>query len=279
MRTMSLALLSASLAFGQSYASVNGLRLYYESHGTGQPLVLLHGGLGSTGMYEPLLPSIGKGRQVIAVDLQGHGRTADIDRPFSCEAMGDDVAALLKSLRIEKADVMGYSLGGCVALRMAIQHPDAIRKLVLVSTPFSRHGWFPEVDAATAQLNAAAAEMMKPSPTYQTYAKIAPRPADWPVLVTKTGELMKKDYDWSKDVAAMRMPTLLVFGDADAIQPAHMVEFYRLLGGGKKDAGWDGSGMSTARMAVLPGVTHYDILSAPGLAAVVTPFLAAPMPK
>ena len=287
MRTSDLALVAAILAFGQymhaadktGYAAVNGLRLYYEIHGTGQPLVLLHGGLGSTGMYDPLLPQIGKGRQVIAFDLQGHGRTADIDRPFSVEAMADDVAAALKSLGIAKADVMGYSLGGAVALRMAIQHPGAVRKLVLVSTVFSRGGWFPEVDAATSQLNAAAAEMMKDSPPYQFYAKIAPRPADWPVLVTKTGELMKKEYDWSKDVAGLHMPTLLVFGDADAIRPAHMVEFYQLLGGGKKDPGWDGSGMSIARMAVLPGATHYDMLTQPALAGVVTPFLDAPMPK
>jgi pimeloyl-ACP methyl ester carboxylesterase len=288
MRTGTLALLAVTLAFGQSghaadpksgYAAVNGLRLYYEIHGTGQPLVLLHGGLGSTGMYDPLLPLIGKDRQVIAVDLQAHGRTADIDRPMSCEAMADDIAALLKSLGIEKADVMGYSLGGGTALRMAIQHPGAVRKLVLVSTTFSKNGWFPEVDTATSQLNATAAEMMKGSPAYQTYAKIAPRPADWPVLVTKTGELMKKDYDWSKDVAAMRMPTLLVFGDADAIRPAHMVEFYQLLGGGKKDAGWDGSGMSIPRMAMLPGATHYDILASPGFGGVVATFLDAPMPK
>lgn len=288
MRTGTLALMGVTLAFAQlenaadpksGYAAVNGLRLYYEIHGAGQPLVLLHGGLGSTAMYDPLLPLIGKDRQVIAVDLQAHGRTADIDRPLSCEAMADDIAALLKNLGIEKADVMGYSLGGGVALRMAIQHPGSVRKLVLVSTPFSKSGWFPEVDTATSQLNAAAAEMMKGSPPYQTYAKIAPRPADWPVLVTKTGELMKKDYDWSKDVAAMRMPTLLIFGDADAIRPAHMVEFYQMLGGGKKDAGWDGAGISIPRMAVLPGATHYNILAAPGLGAVVAQFLDAPMPK
>lgn len=287
MRTRDLGLIAVALAWQSvhaadpksGYADVNGLHLYYEAHGTGQPLVLLHGGLGSTGMYDPMLPLIGKGRQVIAVDLQAHGRTADIDRPMSFEAMADDVAALLKSLGIEKAEVMGYSLGGGTALRMAIQHPGAVRKLVLASTPFSKSGWFPEVVTAMSQLNAAAAEMMKASPLYQSYAKIAPRPADWPVLVTKTADLLKKDYDWSKDVAAMRMPTLLVFGDADAIRPAHMVEFYQLLGGGKKDAGWDGSGMSISRMAVLPGATHYNIYASPALGEVIAEFLDAPLPK
>jgi pimeloyl-ACP methyl ester carboxylesterase len=255
------------------YAPVSGLQLYYEIHGAGHPLILLHGGLGATEMFGGMLPSLASKRQVIAVDLQAHGRTADIDRPMSCEAMADDIAALMKHLRIAKADVMGYSLGAGVALRTAIQHPNLVGKLVVVSTTFKRDGWYPEVVAAMAQVGAGSAEMMKPSPIYQMYARIAPRPADWPILLTKIGDLLRKDYDWSAEVAAIKAPTMLVFGDADAIRPEHMVQFFQLLGGGKKDAGWDGSGMSNARLAVLPGMTHYNILESAALAPMVLPFL------
>jgi len=217
-------------------------------------------------------------RRVIEVDLQAHGRTADIDRPLSLEAMADDVAALMKHLGIEKADVMGYSLGGGVALRTAIQHPGVVRKLVVVSAAFKREGWYPEILAGMAQTGPGAAEPMKQTPMYQLYARIAPRPGDWPVLLTKLGELLRKDYDWSKEVAAIKAPTLLVFGDADAVRTAHAVQFFELLGGGKKDAGGDGSGMSTARLAILPGLTHYNVFASPALASSVTPFLDAPMP-
>jgi len=280
-------LAAAALAFAQvrpttsvktGYAPVNGLKLYYEIHGTGEPLILLHGGVGATEMFNPILPLLSNTRRVIAVDLQAHGRTADIDRPLSMEAMAGDIAALIKHLGIEKADVMGYSLGGGVALRTAIQHPGAVRKLVVVSTAFKRDGWYPEIVAGMAQMGPGAAEPMKRTPMYQMYARIAPKPEDWPVLLTKLGELLRKDYDWSKDVAAIQAPTLLVFGDADAVRTEHAVQFFELLGGGKKDGGWDGSGMSNARLAILPGLTHYSIFSSPMLATAVTPFLDAPMP-
>jgi len=257
------------------FAPVNGLNLYYEIHGAGAPLVMLHGGLSSTETLDAILPALSQGRKVIAVDLQGHGRTADIDRPLSCEAMADDMAALLKHFGIEKADFMGYSLGGDVVLRTAIQHPEVVRKLVVVSAAFKRDGFYPSAVAAMAQLGPQSAEMMKPSPIYKTYARIAPRPADFPLLVGKTGDLLRKDYDWSNEEAAMKTPTMLVFGDADAIRPEHMVQFFQLLGGGKKDANWDGSGMPIARLAILPGLTHYNIVSSPALVAAVVPFLDA----
>jgi len=265
-------------ALKTGYAPVNGLNLYYEIHGTGKPLLLLHGGLGATEMFDEVMPALSKDRQVIAVDLQAHGRTGDIDRPLSYDAMADDIAALIKNLGIEKADVMGYSVGGGVALRTAVRHPEVVRKLVLVSTAFRRDGWYPEVLAGMAQMGAGAAEPMKQTPMYQLYARVAPKPADWPVLLTKLGEMLRKDYDWSNDVATIKVPTLLVFGDADAVRTAHAVQLFELLGGGKKDGGWDGSGMSNARLAILPGLTHYSIFSSPALPASVTPFLDAPMP-
>ncbi len=268
---------TTSIDARSSYASVNGLNLYYEIHGSGDPLILLHGGLGAIEMFDEVLPSLAQNRQVIAVDLQAHGRTADIDRPLSFELMAGDIAALIKHLGFEDADVMGYSLGGGVALRTAIQYPEVVRKLVLVSTPYKRDGWYPEILAGMGQMGPQIAEQMKQTPMYQQYASLAPKPEDWPVLLTKLGELLRQDYDWSNEVAAIKAHTLIVVGDADSIRTAHAVAFFELLGGGKADAGWDGSGMSNARLAILPAMTHYNIYSSPTLAAVVASFLDAPI--
>ena len=257
----------------KGYAPVNGLKMYYEIHGSGEPLLLLHGGAGSTEMFSRLMPTLSGGRQVVAADLQGHGRTADIDRPLSYEVMADDVAALTDHLRFGKVDLMGYSLGGGVALRTAIQHPEAVRKLVLVSAPFRRDGWYPEVLAAMSRSGPESAEAMKQSPMYKLYSRTAPRVQDWPVLFTKLGVMLRQNYDWTEEVAAMKAPTLLVFGDADSVPTAHAAEFFELLGGDRKEAGWDGSGMSGARLSILPGVTHYNILASPALLSSVIPFL------
>jgi pimeloyl-ACP methyl ester carboxylesterase len=262
-----------------SYASVNGLNLYYEIHGAGKPLVLLHGGVGSIEMFDEVLPLLAKGRQVIAVDLQAHGRTADIDRPMRFESMADDIAFLIRHLGFERADVMGYSLGGGVALQTAIRHPQLVRKLVIVSTPFKRDGWYPKVLAGMSQMSPEAAEPMKQTPMYQAYASLAPRPQDWPVLLTKLGQLLRQDYDWSRDVGELKTPTLIVVGDADSVRTAHAVELFGLLGGGKVDAGWDGSGMCNSQLAILPGITHYNIFFSPILASTVAPFLDAPAPE
>jgi len=255
------------------YAAVNGLELYYESHGSGEPLIALHGGLGSTAMMDPILPALSSNRRVIAVDLQAHGRTADIDRAMRLESMAEDIAGLMLHLRIPQADFVGYSLGAGVALRSAIQHPRTVRKLVLISTPCKKSGWFPEIQFAMGQLSGAAAEMMKASPIYGEYARVAPRPGDWPRLLDKLGDLVRQDYDYSQEIAAIQATTMLVYGDADSVPPSHMAEFYGLLGGGQKDAGWDRSGMSSARLAVLPGATHYDMLMSPVLPSALAQFL------
>ncbi len=258
------------------YANVNGLKLYYEVHGQGQPLILLHGGLGGIAMFEQILPNLSEHRQVVGVELQAHAHTADIDRPMSFEAMADDVAAVIDRLGFQTVDIFGYSLGGGVALQTAIRHSAAIRKLALLSTPCKRQGWYPEVLAGMASMNAAAAPAMIGSPMQQAYANVAPRPADWPVLVEKTGRLLRQDYDWSADVAALKVPLLLIFGDADSVRPEHIVEMFQLRGGGRQDAGWDGSGMSNARLAILPATTHYNIFFSPMLAPIVTAFLDSP---
>ncbi len=258
-----------------SYADVNGISLYYEEHGSGRPLVLLHGGLSGASMYAPILPELAKGRRVIAVDLQAHGHTADVDRPLRYETLADDIAALARHLGLAKADLMGYSFGAATALRTAIQHPALVRRLVVVSMPFRRDGWYPESLAGMDQMGSHLAEPMKQSPLYQAYAAAAPRAQDWPVLLDKAGDLLRRDFDWSADLEKITAQAMLVYADADAVRPAHIVDFYARLGGGLRDANWDGSARSVARLAILPGQTHYDIFGSPGLPAAVIPFLDA----
>lgn len=259
------------------YAQVNGLRLYYEVRGQlaegDTPLLLVHGGLHNTALDAPVASRLAQGRQVISVDLQGHGRTADIDRPFRYEQLADDVAALLGELRVPQVDVLGYSLGGGVSQRLAIQHPSLVRKLVVVSAPFSSTGWYPEIAAGFQHLTGALAEMMKPAPVYQTYATVAPEPAGFARLIDKTGELQRGAYDWSDEVSKLSMPVLLVFADADSMPPAYIARFYGLLGGGQRDGGLDGSGRSKASLAILPGHTHYNLFESPALISAVEPFL------
>jgi pimeloyl-ACP methyl ester carboxylesterase len=260
------------------YAPINGLAMYYEMHGSGEPLFLLHGGLGSTGMFGEVLTLVAETRQVIAVDLQAHGRTADIERPMRLELLGDDVGALIKHLGFDKVDVMGYSMGGGVALRTAIQHPELVRKLIVISAPFKRDGWYPEMRAGMSQMSAAAVPFMQQTPIYHGYMSVAPKPENFPTLLDKMGEMTSQPYDWSHEIAALKIPVLIAAGDADGFSPLHAAQFFELLGGGKKDGSWDRSGMLNARLAILPNTTHYTIFSSPTLAPIVTSFLDEPMP-
>src|SRR4030088_504761 len=258
------------------YAEVNGINLYYETHGTGRPLVLLHGGLGSGEMFGPVLPMLAEGHEVIAVDLQGHGRTADIDRPIDVRLMADDIAALMDHLRLKQPDLVGYSLGGGVALHTAAKYPAKVRRLVAVSANIRPDAIYAEMRAQQGQVNAAAAEFMKDTPMYQLYQKVAPRPEDFPRLLDKIGESMSKDFDFSEEVRGLQVPTLIVAADADMAPPSHYVEVFKLLGGGLRDGGWMGEGRPKGgpALAILPGLTHYNIFSSPLFAAVTLDFLA-----
>lgn len=255
------------------HAEVNGVSYYYEIRGEGEPLLLLHGGLGSIDMFGPVLPALSKNRQVIAVDLYGHGRTALTDRKMSMIDIGDDMAGLLKKLGYAKVDALGYSFGSGVAFRLAVQHPEMVRRLALVSAAYAQDGFYPEMLPMQAQVGAGMAEMMKQTPMYQTYAAVAPKVEDFPKLLDKMGEFMRQPYDWAEDVKTLKMPVMLVYGDSDMYRPEHIVKFYQLLGGGLKDAGWMRENMSQNRLAIIPNRTHYDVFFAPELATTVLPFL------
>jgi pimeloyl-ACP methyl ester carboxylesterase len=257
------------------YAEVNGINLYYETHGSGRPLILLHGGLGSGEMFGPVLPLLAKRHQVVAVDLQGHGRTADIDRPIDIRLMAGDISALIDHLRLAMPDVVGYSLGGGVALQTAARYPSKIRRLVMVSANIRTDAIYPEMRAQQGQVNAAAIEFMKDTPMYQLYERVAPRPEDFPRLLEKIGEAMSKDFDFTEDVRGLNMPTLVVAADADMAPPSHYADVFKLLGGGLRDGGWMGEGRPEGghALAILPGLTHYNIFNSPLFAAATLAFL------
>ena len=257
------------------YAEVGGVRYFYEITGRGTPLLLLHGGLGTHDMFGPNLAALAAKHRVIAVDLQGHGRTALGDRPLSLTAMGDDMAGVLAAVGVDKADVVGYSMGAGVALRFALAKPQAVNRLVLLSAPISRDGFYPEMLPMQAAVGAQMADMMKDTPMYQGYAAVAPHPEEFPRLLDAVGALMRQPYDWAEDVKRLAPPTLLVYGDADMIRLDHVVEFYKLIGGGQRDAGWQREHISKNRLAIIPDVTHYEMGASPKLVPTIEPFLAA----
>jgi pimeloyl-ACP methyl ester carboxylesterase len=259
-----------------NYAEVNGLNMYYEIHGTGQPLVLLHGAFSAIGTsFGKVLPSLAETRRVIAVELQAHGRTADIDRPLRYELMADDTAALLRHLKIEHADLFGYSIGAGVALQVAIRHPEAVRKLVLASATYNSGGLHPGVLAGIEHLTP---EALAGTPFQEEYARTAPNPEDWPTLIAKMKELDGKVQDWlPEDVRSIEAPTLLIIGDSDIVRPEHAVEMFRLFGGG---VAGDVAGLPNSQLAVLPGTTHVTLVNrADWLLSMIGEFLDAPMPE
>ena len=256
------------------HVMANGVNYYYEIHGEGEPVLLLHGGLGSIDMFRDLvLPALAKERQVIAVDLHGHGRTTLGDRPINLIDIGNDLSVLLKQLKYGAVDVVGYSFGGGAAFRLAVQHPEHVRRLVMISAGYAQTGFYAEMLPQQAAVSSALFEMMKGTPMYVSYKAVAPKPEDFPRLLDRMGEYMRNPYDWSEDVKKLQMPVMIVFGDSDMYRPEHVVSFYQLLGGGLKDAGWQREHMSKNRLAILPNVTHYDMFLSPQLVPTILPFL------
>jgi pimeloyl-ACP methyl ester carboxylesterase len=257
---------------GGNYAEVNGLKMYYEIHGTGSPLVVLHGAFMTIGAMGALVPMLAEARQVVAVELQGHGRTADVDRPLSYEQMADDVAGLIRHLGIERADVFGYSMGGGAALQLAMRHPALVRKLIVASASSTSDGAYPEVWASIEQITP---ELFAGTPWKEEYDRVAPDPAAFPALVEKMKQLDGQPFSWPSDeIRAISAPTMIVIGDSDGTTPEHAVELFRLRGGGVFG---DMAGLPGARLAVLPGTTHVGLIGrADWLASMVGEFLDAP---
>jgi pimeloyl-ACP methyl ester carboxylesterase len=263
----------SSKATKRGHLAVNGVSYYYEVHGKGEPLLLLHGGLQNIELFGPVLSAFASKRQVIAVDLQGHGRTGLGSREFSVVEQGRDMAEIVRKLGHPRVDAMGYSLGAGVVFQFAVQNPQLVRRLVLVSGAYSQDGFYPEMLPQQAQVGAGMAEMMKETPMYQSYAAVAPDPKEFPKLLDQLGAYMRKPYDWSGDVKKLTMPVMLVYGDSDMFRPEHMVKFYQLLGGGLKDAGWGREHLARNRLAILPNLTHYEIFMSPELMRATLPFL------
>lgn len=257
-------------AVAGAYAHINGLDMYYEIHGIGRPLVLLHGALSATQTsFGALLPVLARTRQVIAVEQQGHGHTADVDRPLSIAQMADDTAGLLGQLAIGQADFLGYSMGSAIALELGLRRPALVRKLVLASVSFSPAGLHPGLLDGLEQMTP---EALAGSPFEEEYRRIAPNPQDWPVLIEKNKALDRALPDIAPGViSSLAAPALVVVGDSDIIQPEHAVEMFRLLGGGVIG---DLTGLPRSRLAILPGTTHVTLPSRVELLmAMIPPFL------
>lgn len=257
--------------------AAEGLRVHYEIFGQGEPIVVMAGGFGDSASMMQVITPLSRRRQVIAIDLEGHGRTALRATPLSHERNGDDVAAVLRHLNIERADVAGYSHGGDAAIRMAIQHPSMVRNLIVISTAAARNGWYPEGLEAMEAVSAQMAEGMKQTPLVKRYLEVAPHPEQFPLLLERMGALMSTDYDWRAEIAQLQVPTLLLFADHDAVSMNHIAEFFSLFDGGVRDAGWgDRPTYARARLAIVPGYTHYNFGQGPDVARVIEGYLEKP---
>jgi pimeloyl-ACP methyl ester carboxylesterase len=254
------------------YADANGIQLYYEIYGQGEPLVLIHGGLTTIGEMQEWVQPLATTRQVIAVEMQGHGHTADADRPISFSKLADDIGAVLDHLDIPKADIVGHSFGGATAIRVAIQSADRVRRLVVISSPHARSCWYPETREGMGRVGASMADTMMQTPT----GKLSmhwPEPQRFPQFLDKFGKMMSEDYDWSASVAKLPMPVLLVFADNDSIPQRHIAEFFALLGGGVKEPGWQNTQLSKSRLAVVSGYSHYNLIRSPEVPQIIAKFL------
>jgi pimeloyl-ACP methyl ester carboxylesterase len=244
-----------------NYANVSGLKMYYEIHGTGSPLVLLHGAFGCATVF----PTLAKNRQVIAIELQGHGHTADIDRPLTYEQMADDTAALLKQLKIEQADFFGYSMGGTVALGVAIRHPKLVRKLVTAGSLYGKmeDAYDPEIVTQFKSLSSDFA----PKELKDPYDKVAPDPKQWPVLVAKVKKMGLEFKGFAReDMKSIKAYVLVTIGDRDVVRPEHAVEMFRLI--------------PNAQLAVFPGGDHFMLWRSPEkMLPTIAAFLDAPLPE
>jgi pimeloyl-ACP methyl ester carboxylesterase len=242
------------------YENVNGLRMYYEVHGkktSKPPLVLLHGALSATGTsFGELLPKLSKTRQVISIEQQAHGHTADIDRPLRVNTMADDTIALLRKIGVPKADFFGYSMGAGIALDIGVRYPDTVGKLVLAAVTYRLDGLHPGLLEGIKDLQP---EHLYGSPFHEEYLRTALRPEDFAKLVERVKDLNANLPELPDSaIKALKAHTLLVIGDSDIVRPEHAVQMFRLLGGGVPG---DNAGLPNSQLAVLPGTTHVTLVS------------------
>lgn len=256
------------------YVEAEGTQLYFETHGNGPAVLLIHGAFGSGNQFAEALKWLVDDHTVILVDLQGHGRTADRPQPLRYERLADDCAAVLAYLGVSDCAVVGFSMGGGTAQQLAFRHNHLVTKLGVVSAPFSHSGWHAGVMTNFRNTGSHQAPGVMASFIYHNHAALAPKPEEFPVLLDKLGDLLGFcEYDWSAELQALTIPVLVALGDADSLPPLHAAEFFRLLGGGTRDAGMAGEGLSAAQLAVLPRTTHYDILQSELLWRCVAGFL------
>jgi pimeloyl-ACP methyl ester carboxylesterase len=243
----------------KGYAPVNGLKMYYEIYGEGKPLVLIHGAFMTINTnFADMIPELSKNRKVIALELQGHGRTGDIDRPFSAETMADDVAALLQYLKTDTADIFGYSLGGEVALQMAIRHPQMVRRLITVSAVYKSDGWSPETRAVFPLLKP---EFFTGTPIKKAYDSLAPDPKQFPQLVNKIKIMSTTPFDFTDEkIKSIKCPVLIITADGDGVLPEHALNMYRLFGGNYMV---DFGPVHKTQLAIFPGSSHISVMMHP----------------
>jgi pimeloyl-ACP methyl ester carboxylesterase len=271
-------LAAATVAEAQAVGNrvqVNGMQMYYEVSGAGDPLVVLHGAYMNIPSMGAIIPMLAKTHKVYALEFQGHGRTTDIDRPITYQNLADDVAAFMNAVKLPKADVFGYSMGSAAALQLAIRHPDKVNKLVAASVAYDAKGWQP---AFTAMIPSMTPEMLVNTPLPAEYRKLAPDPNGFPELARKLIQLEKEPMAWETDVRKLKMPVLIISGDADVATLEHTVSLFRILGGG--EMGDMGKPLSAARLAVLPATSHTAVITQPDLLlAFIEPFLEGVTPK
>ena len=270
----------AGPAFAQSEpvgdrVKVNGMEMYYEVSGEGDPLIVLHGAYMNIPTMGAIIPKLAETHKVYALEFQGHGRTTDIDRPITYPDLADDVAAFMDAVGIEKADVFGYSMGAAAGLQLAIRHPEKVDQLIAASVAYDASGWQPEFIAFIPQMTV---EMFVSMPFAEDYKKLAANPDGFPALVEKLIALEKEPMAWEEDVKAMKTPVLIITGDADVATLEHSVAMFRLLGGGVM--GDMGKPLPASRLAVLPATAHTAVISQPDLlVAFIEPFLKGETPK
>lgn len=273
-------LVAGSPAFAQSEpvadrVEVNGMQVYYEVSGTGDPLVVLHGAYMNIPSMGRIIPMLAETHKVYALEFQGHGRTTDIDRPITYPNLADDVAAFMDKVGIEKADVFGYSMGSAAGLQLAIRHPEKVNKLVAASVAYDLQGWQPAFRDFIPQMSP---DMFVGGPMEDEYRKLAADPEGFPALVDKLIALEKEPMDWEEDVKALKTPVLIITGDADVATLEHSVSLLRLLGGG--GMGDMGAPLPASRLAVLPATSHTAVITQPELLhAFIEPFLKGEAPK